>query len=80
MWKPFVKLSGVLWLEVSGVFFGLFAVAALAYVWKLRGAWRAGAANAEAHRSLVGAAIMAAVFGYFCVSNFVRARQRERGQ
>lgn len=80
VWKPFVRLSGVLWLEVSGVFFGVFALLALGYMWKLRGAWRATAANAGAHRSLMGAAVMLALFGYFCVSSFVRARRRERGR
>jgi hypothetical protein len=80
VWKPFVRLSGVLWLEVSGVFFGIFALLALGYMWKLRGAWRAGATNAASHRSMVGAAVMLALFGYFCVSSFVRARQRERGR
>src|SRR4051794_39560104 len=24
-WRPFVRLSGVLWLEFTGVFFGIFA-------------------------------------------------------
>jgi hypothetical protein len=79
-WKPFVRLSGVLWLEVSGVFFGIFAVLALGYIWRLRGAWHAGAANTMEHRSLLGAAVMLALFGYFCVSSFVRARRRERGR
>ena len=77
VWGPFVRLSGVLWLEVSGVLFGLFALGALGYLWKLRGAWHAGADDA---RSLLGAAVMFALFGYFCVSNFVRARRRERRQ
>ena len=80
VWRPFVRLSGVVWLEVSGVFFGVFALLALGYVWKLRGAWRASAANAGEHRSLMGAAVMLALFGYFCVSSFVRARRRERGR
>jgi hypothetical protein len=80
VWRPFVRLSGVVWLEVSGVFFGIFALLALGYMWKLRGAWRGGAANAASHRSLVGAAVMLALFGYFCVSSFVRARRRERGR
>ena len=80
IWKPFVRLSGVLWLEVSGVFFGVFALLALGYMWKLRGAWRGGPANAASHRSLMGAAVMLALFGYFCVSSFVRARRRERGR
>jgi len=78
VWRPFVRLSGVLWLEVSGVFFGLFALIALGYLWKLRGAWHGGAANAANHRSLMGAVAMLVLFGYFCVSNFVRARRRER--
>jgi len=78
VWRPFVRLSGVLWLEVSGVFFGIFALLALGYVWKLRGAWHAGAASAASHRSLTGAVIMLVLFGYFCVSSFVRARRRER--
>ena len=80
VWKPFVRLSGVLWLEVSGVFFGIFALLAFGYIWKFRGAWRGSAANTGAHRSLMGAAVMLALFGYFCVSSFVRARQRGRGR
>lgn len=78
VWGPFVRLSGVLWLEVSGVFFGIFALMALGYLWKLRGAWHSGAANASTNRSMLGAVIMLALFGYFSVSSFVRARQRER--
>jgi hypothetical protein len=80
IWRPFVRLSGVLWLEVSGVFFGIFALMALGFIWKFRGAWRANAANAGEHRSLMGAAVILALFGYFCVSSFVRARRRERGR
>jgi hypothetical protein len=78
VWEPFVRLSGVLWLEVTGVFFGLFALVALGYLWKLRAAWHAGVADAATHRSLIGAAIMFVLFGYFCVSSFLRARRRER--
>jgi hypothetical protein len=78
IWGPFVRLSGVLWLEVSGVFFGIFALLALGYLWKLRAAWHAGATDPASHRSVMGALIMLALFGYFCVSSFVRARRRER--
>jgi len=78
VWGPFVKLSGVLWLEVAGVFFGIFALMAVGYLWKLRGAWHSGAATATTHRSLMGAVVMLAFFGYFSVSSFVRARRRER--
>jgi hypothetical protein len=74
-WEPFVRLSGVLWLEVTGVFFGLFALVALGHLWKLRAAWQADAAS---RHSLIGAAIVFVLFGYFCVSSFLRARRRER--
>ena len=77
-WKPFVRLSGVLWLEVTGVFFGIFALFAFGAVLRLRSAWHVTAANSAAHRSLLGALIMLALFGYFCVSSFVRAHRRER--
>jgi hypothetical protein len=80
VWGPFVRLSGVVWLEVSGVFFGIFALFAGAGVWRLHGAWRATATNAGPHRSFEGAVLMLAVFGYFCASSFVRARRRERGR
>ncbi len=58
----------MLWLEVSGVFFGLFMVFALVAVVHLRGEWRPSAAG---HRQLEVAVAMLAFFGYFCVSNFV---------
>lgn len=69
------RLSGVLWLEVSGAFFGLFALFAVSAVWRIRSDWHAGLAGRE---RLLGATAMAVLFGYFCVSNFVRARRRER--
>jgi len=74
-WKTVVRLWGVLWLEVVGVFFGLFALFALAGVWRLRGEWHS---TAPEHRQLLGALAMLALFGYFTVSSFVRARRRER--
>ena len=73
--EPVVRLSGVLWLEVSGAFFGIFALGALAGAWRLRGNWHEGT---TAQEQVVGALAMAALFGYFCISNFVRARRRER--
>jgi hypothetical protein len=73
--EPFVRLSGVLWMEVSGVFFGIFALFAMAAVWRMRGNLHGGA---QARKELAVAAAMLVVFGYFCVSNFVRARRREK--
>jgi hypothetical protein len=77
-WGPFVRLSGVVGLEVVGVLFGIFALFALGAVWRLRGEWHWRAQNPGGHGELLGALAMLAVFGYFCVSSFVRARRRER--
>ena len=74
---PFVRLSGVLMLEVAGVFFGIFALYGLSTVLRLRTHWHTGMPH---HREWVGGVLMLAVFGYFCVSSFVRARRRERQQ
>ena len=76
--KPLVKLSGTLWLELTGVFFGLFAMAAGGAAWRLRAAMHATAVNHEEHVRFLAGAWMAAVFGYFCVSSFVRANRRSR--
>jgi hypothetical protein len=73
IWGPFVKLSGVLWLELTGVFFGIFAVFAIVGAWKM-------ATNHDAPRHLIGAGVMAVLFGYFCVSSFVKASRRGRGR
>jgi hypothetical protein len=79
-WGPFVKLSGVLWLEVTGVFFGIFALFAGVGSWKLRGDFRETAVNHEAHVHLLFSLVMAVVFGYFCVSSFVNASRRQHGR
>ena len=74
--EPFVRLSGVLWLEVTGVFFGIFALFAGMAMWKQRGKLHATPANHDApmHFFLLGA--MTVVFGYFFVSSFVKAHLR----
>ena len=41
VWAPAVRLSGVLWLELTGVFFGLFALVAAIAAWHLRSAFHA---------------------------------------
>jgi hypothetical protein len=76
VWGPFVKLSGVLWLEVTGVFFGIFALFAGGAAWKMRGDLHETALNHDPHVRLLGAAAMTLVFGYFCVSSFVKANRR----
>jgi undecaprenyl pyrophosphate phosphatase UppP len=80
VWRPFVRLSGVLWLEFTGVFFGIFAMYAASGAWKLRGELRETAANHDAHVHFLIAAVMAIVFTYFCVSSFLRAQRKGRAR
>jgi hypothetical protein len=80
VWRPFIRLSGVLWLEFTGVFFGIFAAFAASGAWKLRGDLHETGLNHEAHTHLLMAAGMALLFGYFCVSSFARAARRGKGR
>jgi hypothetical protein len=73
--RPFMRLSGVLLLEIAGSFFGIFALYGLSTMWRAHAAWHAGSPD---HRKFLGGALVLAVFGYFCISSFVRARRRER--
>jgi hypothetical protein len=80
IWGPFVKLSGVLWLEMTGAFFGIFALFAGQAVWSHRSDLRATPLNHEAHIHTFVFLAMALVFGYFAISSFIRARRRERSR
>jgi hypothetical protein len=80
VWGPFVKLSGALWLELTGVFFGIFAVFASVNAWKMRGALHEATGSRDAHVRLLIAVAMAVMFSYFCVSSFVKANRRSRGR
>jgi hypothetical protein len=77
-WGPFVRLGGVLWLEFTGVFFGLFALVALQGLWTHRAALHAGASAHDRQRLMVDIAV-GVLFSYFCISSFLRARWRGRG-
>ena len=74
-----MKLSGVLWLEITGAFFGFFALFAGQAAWAHRADLAGPAAvNRDARFHAAIFLGMALVFGYFCVSSFVRARRRQR--
>jgi hypothetical protein len=77
MWGPVVKLSGVLWLEVTGVFFGLFVMVAVINTWKLLAKQHSLGLSLLENRYLFFSIVMGVVFGYFCVSSFVRASRRQ---
>lgn len=74
---PVAKFSSVLWLEVTGTFFGLMAFAMGEGVWRLRGAMKL-ASNSPERMKLYGCVALMALFLYFTASNFVRASRRQR--
>ncbi len=74
LWNPFAHASSILWLEVTGMFFALFAVLFLQHLWTLRTSYRAG----PEHTHFLVYAGFALLFLYFAGSSFVRARARSR--
>ena len=77
VWSPFAKFSTVLWLEVTGLFFGIFALVTGEEVWKWHAAVHLPPTAPAAQRLYLYAALFV-LFGYFTVSSFVRARRRQR--
>ncbi len=83
VWGPAVRLSGVLWLELTGVFFGLFALIAGIAAWRLRSALFAvpaspGVSASDDRTRFFFAAGMVCIFGYFSLSSFLKANRRSR--
>lgn len=74
---PLRKFSSVLWLEVTGFFFGVFTCIMGNQVWKHREAARLPASNLDAQHFYTYC-FFALLFLYFAVSSFARARRRER--
>jgi hypothetical protein len=74
MWGPFAHVSSVLWSEVTGVFFGLFAVYFGRGVFQYRAAYATG----PDHRKFVLDCAMTLLFGYFALSSFYIARRKEK--
>ncbi len=73
IWGPVARASGVLWLELTGVFFGLFALTAAIELYRHHADF---AATGSARQHVWFAAGMLVVFGWFTVSSFVRAYRR----
>jgi hypothetical protein len=80
LWSPAARAGGVLWYEVTGSFFALFALAAGVEVWRHRldllAATRSGASPAAG--KVWFAVAMLLVFGWFTVSSFLKAHHRSR--
>lgn len=70
--RPFSRVGGILWLEVTGFFFGLFGLYFAQDVWRVRQSYAAG----PQHTHFLISAVAAAVFAYLSFSSFWRARRR----
>jgi hypothetical protein len=70
--RPFGRVGGILWLEVTGFFFGLFGLYFAVDLWRTRLNYATG----PQHSRFLIAAGLTAVFGYLSVSAFWRAQRR----
>jgi hypothetical protein len=70
--RPFQRVGGILWLEVTGVFFFLPVVVFGPVLWKTRLSW----AHGPDHRTFLITAAIVALFLYLSVSSFWRARRK----
>jgi hypothetical protein len=70
--RPFSRVGGILWLEVTGFFFGLFALYFAVDLWRSRLSYLAGPQH---NRFLISAALTA-LFSYLCTSAFWRAGRK----
>jgi hypothetical protein len=70
--RPFGRIGGILWLEVTGVFFFLPVVVFAPILWRARASWLLG----PDHSTFLLTAGVMAVFLYLSVSSFWRARKK----
>jgi hypothetical protein len=70
--KPFRRVGGIVWLEVTGVFFALPVVVFVPVLWRTRLSW----AHGPDHRTFLITAVIVALFLYLSGSSFWRARRR----
>ena len=73
---PFTHAGSILWLEITGLFFALFALFFVQNVYRVHTAWRQGPEHT--HLLLYGA--LALGFAWFSASSFLQAyRKNKRG-
>ena len=70
--RPFQRVGGILWLEVTGVFFLLPVVVFTPNLWRMRASW----AHGPEHTTFLITVGVVVVFLYLGVSSFWRARRR----
>ncbi|HEX6495703.1 MAG TPA: hypothetical protein VF018_09480 [Acidobacteriaceae bacterium] len=71
---PLKHVSGTLWLEITGLFFALFALFFGQNAWKTR----LSALRGPEHAHFLVYSLVTLVFLYFCISSFVKAARRGR--
>ena len=71
---PLKHVSATLWLEITGLFFALFAVFFGQNAWRARG----GMLHGPEHVHFLLYAVVTLIFVYFCISSFVKAARRSR--
>lgn len=74
VWTPFAHASRILWLEITGLFFGVFTVFFGGNVWRLRDDWAGG----PSHHRFILYAFITLIFFYFTVSSFIRVSRHSR--
>jgi hypothetical protein len=72
LWKPFAHASGILWLQITGLFFAFFFLGFAAHSWQI---YRA-AGWADRHLPLY--LVFAALFAWFAVTSFWRANRKQK--
>jgi hypothetical protein len=70
--RPFSRVGGIIWLEVTGVFFLLFVVVFAPLAWRSRPASIYGPFD----RTFITAAAVVVVFLYLSITSFLRARKK----
>lgn len=70
--RPFGRVGGTIWLEVTGVFFLLPVIVFGPMIWRTRMSW----AHGPDHRTFIAATAIVVVFLYLGVSSFWRAHRR----
>jgi hypothetical protein len=74
VWGPMAHTGSVLWLEITGLFFGLFTLFFAQNVYKFRSDWKTG----PEHTHFIIYAALTLLFAGFTANQFYRARQKER--
>ena len=71
---PFTHAGSILWLEITGLFFALFALFFVQSVYRVHNSWRQG----PEHTHLLLYSALAIGFGWFSCSSFLRAYRKSR--